>query len=108
MMVAHDTQFSNLGFVLVTTASALGGLRWSLTHLLLKDKKMGMDNPAATIFWLAPIMAVTLAVVSLALEDWTAIFSSKFFDGVGSFSSTALFLAIPGTMAFCMVITEYT
>ena len=108
MMVARDTEFSILGFILVTSASALGGLRWSLTNLLLKDKKMGMDNPAATIFWLAPIMAITLAIVSLALEDWTAIFTSKFFDGIGSFSSTALFLAIPGTLAFCMIMTEYS
>lgn len=108
MMVARDTEFSILGFILVTSASALGGLRWSLTQLLLKNRKMGMDNPAATIFWLAPVMAVTLCIASVALESWTAIFSSKFFDSPSSFFSTALFLAIPGTMAFFMVITEYT
>ncbi|EJD02727.1 TPT-domain-containing protein [Fomitiporia mediterranea MF3/22] len=107
MMVATDTQFEVLGFVLITTASALSGLRWSLTHLLLKSKKMGMNNPAATIFWLAPIMGASLAIVSLALEDWAAIIRSKFFDSVAHILSTVLFLAIPGTMAFAMVLSEY-
>ncbi|KAI5117229.1 hypothetical protein M0805_001587 [Coniferiporia weirii] len=107
MMVSKGTQFSVVGFVLVTSASALGGLRWSLTHLLLKNKEMGMDNPAATIFWLAPVMGVSLAMVSFANEDWTSIVASKFFDSMQHVMSTVLFLAIPGVMAFVMVLTEY-
>lgn len=107
MMVATETQFQALGFVLITSASALSGLRWSLTHLLLKSEKMGMNNPAATIYWLAPIMGVSLAVVSLVFEDWSAIIRSKFFDGLNPTLSTAVFLAIPGIMAFFMVLTEY-
>ncbi|KAH8119038.1 TPT-domain-containing protein [Phellopilus nigrolimitatus] len=107
MMVATETQFVFLGFVLVTSASALGGLRWSLTHLLLKQKEVGMDNPAAAIYWLAPVMGVSLAFVSLLLEDWASIFGSKFFDSMQHALSSVLFLAIPGTMAFFMVLTEY-
>ncbi|THH05351.1 hypothetical protein EW145_g4859 [Phellinidium pouzarii] len=107
MMVQTDTTFSVIGFVLVTSASALGGLRWSLTHLLLKNKEMGMDNPAATIYWLAPVMGVSLGLISFVLEDWSSLFASKFFDSVHHVLSTALFLVIPGTMAFCMVMTEY-
>lgn len=108
MMVAAETEFNLLGFVLITSASALSGLRWSLTHLLLKNREMGMNNPAATIFWLAPVMGLTLAIISFALESWKSIFSSKFFDSVGHACTTALFLILPGTMAFCMVLTEYT
>lgn len=107
MMVATETHFEALGFVLITSASALSGLRWSLTHLLLKNKKMGMDNPAATIYWLAPVMGISLAMVSLVIDDWSAIIGSKFFDGIERTLSTALYLAIPGTMAFFMVLTEY-
>ena len=107
MMVATETRFELLGFILITSASALSGLRWSLTQLLLKSKKMGMNTPPATIFWLAPVMGVSLAVVSLAIDDWGAIFKSKFFDGIDSTLSTVLFLAIPGIMAFVMVLTEY-
>lgn len=107
MMVATETHFVALGFILITTASALSGLRWSLTHLLLKNEKMGMNNPAATIFWLAPMMGCTLFVVSFALESWMDIFASKFFDGASNIFSTILFLLIPGGMAFLMVLTEY-
>lgn len=107
MMVAAETRFMISGFVLVTTASALGGLRWSLTHLLLKNEEMGMNNPAATIFWLAPVMGVTLCTISVFLEDWSSIFASRFFDTAQHILSTSVYLAIPGTMAFCMVLTEY-
>lgn len=107
MMVATETQFELLGFILITTASALSGLRWSLTHLLLKSKKMGLDNPAATIFWLAPVMGASLAVVSLIFEDWLAILRSKFFDGMTETLNTTFFLMIPGVLAFLMVLSEY-
>ena len=107
MMVATETQFNLLGFVLITSASALSGLRWSLTHLLLKDEKMGLNNPAATIYWLAPMMGLSLAIVSFSLESWMDVVRSKFFDGVLVSLNTAVFLTIPGFMAFFMVLTEY-
>lgn len=49
LMVATETHFILHGFLLVITASALGGLRWGLTQILLHDKKLGLDNPAATV-----------------------------------------------------------
>ena len=107
MMVAAETKFILFGFVLVTTASALGGLRWSLTHLLLKNKEMGMNNPVATIFWLSPVMGITLGAMSVFLENWSDIFTSKFFDSTQHILGTTIYLIIPGTMAFCMVLTEY-
>ena len=79
MMVASETRFDLAGFILVMTGSALGGLRWSMTQLLLKNEKMGMDNPAATIYWLAPVMGATLATISLIVDGWITILSSKFF-----------------------------
>ena len=107
MMVATEAQFVISGFILITSASALGGLRWSLTHVLLKTKDMGLDNPVSTIFWLAPVMCASLACISLIVEGWWSIFTSKFFDGVSQVMSTMVFLVIPGTMAFCMVLCEY-
>ena len=107
LMVATEAHFVLEGLILVLTASALGGLRWSLTQVLLKNKKMGLDNPAATIFWLAPSMGATLAIVSMALEHWPTIFRSKFFDGVWRTFETILFLTLPGVIAFCMVLSEF-
>lgn len=107
LMVATQTHFVLEGFILVISASALGGLRWSLTQLLLKDKKMGMDNPASTIFWLAPSMALTLLPVSLAIENWPTLLQTKFFQDPGHIASTAFYLSIPGLIAFFMVLSEF-
>lgn len=106
LMVATESHFVLGGFILVISASALSGLRWSLTHLLLKNKQLGLDNPAATLFWLSPAMGVTLAVVSLIIESWSTIFR----DFYGSFWDairTSFYLISPGVVAFCMVLSEF-
>lgn len=106
LMVATESHFVLGGFILVISASALSGLRWSLTHLLLKNKQLGLDNPAATLFWLSPAMGVTLAVVSLITESWSTIFR----DFYGSFWDairTSFYLISPGVVAFCMVLSEF-
>ncbi|KAI0790716.1 triose-phosphate transporter family-domain-containing protein [Abortiporus biennis] len=107
LMVATETHFILDGFLLVITGSALGGLRWSLTQLLLKNKNMGMDNPAATIFWLAPIMGFSLALISLIWEHWLSIFGTHFFANFGEILRTSFFLTAPGVVAFCMVLSEF-
>ena len=107
LMVATEANFDLPGFVLVMSGSALSGLRWSLAQLLLKNRKTGLDNPAAMIFWLAPIMGVTLATLSMLVESWRDIFSSHFFSSLDQFMKTSLFLLLPGTLAFCMVMSEF-
>ncbi|KAF7964359.1 hypothetical protein HWV62_9535 [Athelia sp. TMB] len=107
LMVATETHFVLSGLILVLSASALGGLRWSLSQILLKDKKMGMDNPAATIFWLAPVMGVTLAIISLFIDGWMDVFRSDFFADFWKAMNTMLFLLAPGVVAFCMLMSEF-
>lgn len=107
LMVATQTEFVLVGFILVMSASALGGFRWSLTQLLLKNKEIGLDNPASTIFWLAPIMGVALGIISLILEGWPAIFKTHFFATWPAVFSTSLYLIAPGIVAFCMVMSEF-
>ena len=106
LMVATETHFVLGGFILVISASALSGLRWSLTHLLLKNKQLGMDNPAATVFWLSPAMGLTLGVLSIIIESWSTIFR----DFYGSFRDamkTTFYLICPGVVAFFMVLSEF-
>ena len=107
LMVATEAEFVLQGLILVLSASALGGLRWSLTQVLLKNKTMGFDNPAATIFWLAPSMGISLAIVSVSIEKWTTLFQSKFFHGRSQIIQTAFFMSAPGVIAFCMVLSEF-
>lgn len=107
LMVATETHFVLSGLILVLSASAFGGLRWSLTQLLLKNKKMGMDNPAATVYWLAPVMGVSLAIASAIVNHWTAVLGSRFFDGMAAILRTMFFLITPGVIAFFMVMSEF-
>ena len=107
LMVATEAHFVLEGLILVLSASALGGLRWSLTQVLLETKKIGFDNPAATIFWLAPSMVVTLAITSVLLENWPSIFRSEFFRGTYVSLETLFYLTAPGVLAFCMVLSEF-
>ncbi|KAI1796375.1 TPT-domain-containing protein [Ganoderma leucocontextum] len=107
LMVATQTHFVLPGFLLVISASAMGGLRWSLTQLLLRSKNIGMDNPAATLFWLTPIMGATLAIASALLGDWGVVLGSKFFASSGKTFETMFFLLCPGVVAFGMVLSEF-
>jgi len=107
LMVATETEFVLQGLILVLGASALGGLRWSLTQVLLKSKNSGLDNPAATIFWLAPSMGVTLAIVSVATEDWPHLFRTQFFQDKARVLETITSMLAPGVIAFCMILAEF-
>lgn len=109
-MVATETSFSLPGFLLVISASASGGLRWSLMQLLLRrDSKhgMGLETPPAALFWMAPAMGIILAGLSMAVEGWIRVFQSSFFDGLWVSLMTGLYILMPGTLAFCMVISEF-
>lgn len=107
LMVATETHFVLGGFILVLSASALGGLRWSLTQLLMRSKRSGMNHPVATIFWLTPVMGLTIAIVSLSIESWSQLWGSRFFDGTGATLRTIGLLILPGFIAFSMVLSEY-
>lgn len=107
LMVATETHFVLSGFLLVMSGSALGGFRWSLTQVLLRDKKIGFDNPAATLYWLAPIMALTLGMTTLIVDGWHKVFDNHFFGGGWETFRTCFFLTAPGAVAFCMVLSEF-
>lgn len=39
LLVAGETQFDLIGFILVMSASALSGLRWTITQVLLQGNR---------------------------------------------------------------------
>ncbi|WWC89859.1 uncharacterized protein L201_004787 [Kwoniella dendrophila CBS 6074] len=105
-MVFNTTSVSIPGIIMVFTASGLGGLRWALTELVMHKKSMGLSNPFATIYWLAPLMAITLALVSMVVENWFTIFQTDFFQGIQTIKTICV-IVLPGTLAFAMVASEY-
>ncbi|GJJ78029.1 solute carrier family 35, member C2 [Entomortierella parvispora] len=110
MMVMSEVDFVLIGFIQVMLASVLGGLRWSLTQLLLErtDTKAGsLANPISTIFFLSPIMGICLCVVAGIFEGYRTIFSSDFFSSFGTAIGTLGLLFFGGIIAFAMVLAEF-
>ncbi|BFZ64066.1 hypothetical protein YB2330_005204 [Saitoella coloradoensis] len=107
LMVVKETNFVLIGFLLVLTASALGGFRWSLTQILLK-KNPATSNPFSTILFLAPVMFVTLIVSAVITEG-----ISGFFTKMGEIWHekgilTIGILLLPGFLAFLMTVAEFS
>lgn len=91
-------------------ASILGGLRWSLTQILLEKsdtKKGSLANPISTIFFLSPLMGICLSVVAGIFEGYSTIFQSSFFETFESTMRTIGLLLLGGVIAFTMVLAEF-
>ena len=107
LMVAGETAFDTLGFVLVMTAAASSGFRWSLTQILL-IRNPATSNPFATLFFLAPVMFGTLLVLAVPVEGIGAVVDA--FGTMAASKGYALsagILLFPGLLAFCMTSSEF-
>src|SRR5271170_532197 len=88
-------------FLLVITASALSGLRWSLTQLLLQHTP-ATNNPFSTLFHLAPVMFISLILSHVFFESPWSLWAHPLFTW-----KTLPLLLSPGFLAFCMTTTEF-
>ena len=107
MMVAGETAFNVLGFILIMSSAFFSGFRWSLTHILLL-RNPATSNPFSSIFFLAPVMFVSLLVIALPVEGlsdlrvgWDVLTDAK---GVPLAIAILLF---PGILAFLMTASEF-
>lgn len=107
MMVAGETEFSALGFVLVISSAFFSGFRWSLTQILLL-RSPATSNPFSGIFFLAPIMFLSLAIIAVPVEGFRSLgiglqhLTEKkgVVEGIG-------ILLFPGCLAFLMTASEF-
>lgn len=106
MMVSSETQFVLIGFLLVIASSALSGLRWSLTQLLLVQNP-ATSNPFSTILFLTPFMFISLFACAIVAEGFFSFLSAPIWLEYGIFK-TLVIIACPGMMAFCMTTAEFT
>ena len=108
MMVAGETEFNAIGFVLVIASAFFSGFRWALTQILLL-RHPATSNPYATIFFLAPIMFVTLSVLALFVEGPSAVITGLqiLIEAKGTVPSILLLL-FPGCLAFGLISSEFT
>ncbi|KAL8829833.1 MAG: hypothetical protein Q9191_001785 [Dirinaria sp. TL-2023a] len=107
MMVAGETAFDALGFALIISSSFFSGFRWALTQILLL-RNPATSNPFSSIFFLAPVMFVSLAIIAIPVERFgqlevgLRILAEK----KGTFQ-TVVILLLPGLLAFLMTASEF-
>jgi solute carrier family 35 protein C2 len=108
MMVAGETAFHALGFTLAMSASFFSGFRWALTQILLL-RHPATSNPFATLFFLAPIMFVTLFTIACFSEGPTAVLTGiQILVSAYGIGKALVLLIVPGILAFCMIASEFT
>jgi solute carrier family 35, member C2 len=108
LMVYGETAFHALGFALAMSASFFSGFRWALTQILLL-RHPATSNPFATLFFLSPIMFVTLFTIALFAEQPAAVITGlNILVAKEGIAKALLLLFIPGTLAFCMIAAEFT
>lgn len=89
-----STQFNVEGFALVLGASFIGGIRWTLTQMLLQKAELGLQNPIDTMFHLQPLMFLGLFPLFAIFEGLHLSTSEKIFR----FQDTGLLLRVLGSL----------
>lgn len=107
MMVAGEAAFNALGFILIISSAFFSGFRWALTQILLL-RNPATSNPFSSIFFLAPIMFLTLLLIALPVEGPRAIIAGihVLVEEKGLFIGFGLLL-FPGVLAFMMTSSEF-
>ena len=107
MMVAGEVAFDVLGFILVIAAAFFSGFRWALTQILLL-RNPATSNPFSSIFFLAPVMFVSLAIIAIPVEGFGPLGGGLrgLVEAKGAFLGIAI-LIFPGTLAFLMTASEF-
>jgi solute carrier family 35 protein C2 len=107
MMVAGEVEFKLGGFVLVISAAFFSGFRWGLTQILLL-RNPATSNPFSSIFFLAPVMFVTLVSIAIPVEGAGALLAGlKGIAKERGALAAPLFVFFPGVLAFMMTASEF-
>lgn len=107
LTVAKETEFNIWGFIFIMLAAVMSGFRWCMTQILLQKEEYGLKNPFTLMSYVTPVMAVTTAILSIAMDPWHDFRASHFFDSSAHILRSSLLMLLGGSLAFFMVLTEY-
>jgi solute carrier family 35 protein C2 len=107
MMVAGEVEFKLGGFVLVIAAAFFSGFRWALTQILLL-RNPATSNPFSSIFFLAPVMFLTLICIAIPVEGPRALIAGlETIAEEKGLLVAPLIILFPGVIAFLMTASEF-
>ncbi|KAF1658651.1 Solute carrier family 35 member C2, partial [Aptenodytes patagonicus] len=109
MFTYKSTQFNAQGFMLVLCASFLGGIRWTLTQILMQKADLGLQNPIDIMFHLQPLMFLGLFPLFAVFEGLPLSISEKLFHfhEAGMLFSLVGKLFLGGILAFGLGFSEF-
>ncbi|KAM4609976.1 solute carrier family 35 member C2-like [Polymixia lowei] len=109
MFTFESTQFNMKGFIMVLLASFIGGIRWTLTQLLMQKAELGLQNPVDTMYHLQPLMFLGLLPLFLYNEGLSISTSEKLFrvTELSPLLYSILMLSIGGSLAFGLGFSEF-
>ncbi|XP_040290534.1 solute carrier family 35 member C2 [Bufo bufo] len=109
MFTFKSTQFDARGFFLVLAASCLGGIRWTLTQILMQKAELGLQNPIDTMFHLQPLMFLSLFPLFIGIEGLHVSASTQLFryQDAQSLLVVLATLGVGGLLAFGLGYSEF-
>nr|XP_033770908.1 solute carrier family 35 member C2 isoform X2 [Geotrypetes seraphini] len=109
MFTYESTQFNVEGFLLVLAASFLGGIRWTLTQILLQKEELGLQNPIDAMYHFQPLMFLGLFPLFLIIEGLHVATSEKLFRSSNLDLLLPLLgnLSLGGFLAFGLGFSEF-
>ncbi|KAI5612327.1 collagen alpha-1(XX) chain-like isoform X2, partial [Silurus asotus] len=109
MFTLKSTQFNLEGFIMVLLASFIGGIRWTLTQLLMQKAELGLQNPIDTMYHLQPIMFMGLFPLFMFNEGLNLAMTEKLFrvNELHPLLYSLLALFVGGSLAFGLGFSEF-
>lgn len=109
MFTFESTQFNLKGFLMVLMASFIGGIRWTLTQVLMQKAELGLQNPIDTMYHLQPLMFLGLFPLYLYNEGLSLSTSDKLFrvTELPPLLYSLATLSVGGTLAFGLGFSEF-
>ncbi|PWA32889.1 hypothetical protein CCH79_00016430 [Gambusia affinis] len=109
MFTFESTQFNMEGFIMVLLASFIGGIRWTLTQVLMQKAELGLQNPIDTMYHLQPLMFLGLFPLFLYNEALSLSDSEKLFrvTELSPLLYSLMTLSVGGTLAFGLGFSEF-
>uniref|UniRef100_A0A672J3F2 Solute carrier family 35 member C2 n=1 Tax=Salarias fasciatus TaxID=181472 RepID=A0A672J3F2_SALFA len=109
MFTFESTQFNLEGFVMVLVASFIGGIRWTLTQVLMQKAELGLHNPIDAMYHLQPLMFLGLLPLFLFNEGLSLSTSEKLFrvSELAPLLYSLSVLSVGGILAFGLGFSEF-
>ncbi|XP_031552512.1 solute carrier family 35 member C2-like [Actinia tenebrosa] len=109
MFTYQSTQFNSEGFFICLTASALSGIRWTLTQIIMQKDSLGLHNPIDTIYHIQPLMAMSLAPLAFFIEGHEMVLSPHLFNAPNLHEAliSASMVFVGCFLAFMLSLSEF-